>query len=258
MPLVALIHNRGAAKCAWRIGDAFLKVTYWVPALPSEAENIDYVSENIPGIPVPEVVHGWVDEKMRRTFTITKAMPGETLEVAWPELTEFQRQGIAAQVSLICDVLRTAKVPCLQSVSGGPVNSGYYTPHDAEVQPGEHRWEPDLNGPATLEYTRASFAPLDMEDEFVLIHGDLAPCKFMVKDGSLSGIIDWQTAGFYPRCWVWFNFFRVDMCLSYRDIQESLQWMYWMGEELKVRGIGGHHREAIQCLQRLNPKVNVV
>lgn len=195
LPLVAPIHNRGAAKCAWRIGDAFLKATHWVPGLRSEAENIRYVHENFPGIPAPEVVHGWVDEQMRRAFTITKAMPGETLEDVWTKLTDFQCQSIAAQVSLICDVLRSSKAPCLQSLSGGGVYAGDITPASMRSQEQRERWwEPELYGPATLELTRASLAPLAMEDEFVFMHGDLSACNIMVKDGSLSGIIDWQTA----------------------------------------------------------------
>lgn len=33
---------------------------------------------------------------------------------------------------------------------------------------------------------------------FVLTHGDLSPGNIIVQDGVITGIIDWETSGFYP------------------------------------------------------------
>jgi aminoglycoside phosphotransferase len=35
----------------------------------------------------------------------------------------------------------------------------------------------------------------------VFSHGDLAPRNILVKDGRVVGIIDWETAGWYPEYW---------------------------------------------------------
>jgi hypothetical protein len=35
----------------------------------------------------------------------------------------------------------------------------------------------------------------------VFTHGDLAPRNILVRDGHLSGIVDWQMAGWYPEYW---------------------------------------------------------
>ncbi|KAI1323067.1 kinase-like domain-containing protein [Xylariaceae sp. FL0255] len=38
----------------------------------------------------------------------------------------------------------------------------------------------------------------DTPSKFVLTHGDLRPRNIMVKDGQVTGIIDWEKSGFYP------------------------------------------------------------
>lgn len=37
--------------------------------------------------------------------------------------------------------------------------------------------------------------------EIVFTHGDLNLRNVMVKDGKLSGVVDWATAGWYPEYW---------------------------------------------------------
>lgn len=37
------------------------------------------------------------------------------------------------------------------------------------------------------------------DKEFVLTHGDLSPRNIMVQDGIVTGIIDWERSGFFPR-----------------------------------------------------------
>lgn len=34
--------------------------------------------------------------------------------------------------------------------------------------------------------------------KFVLTHGDLSPRNIMVKDGKITGIVDWERSGFWP------------------------------------------------------------
>src|SRR5204863_8894243 len=36
---------------------------------------------------------------------------------------------------------------------------------------------------------------------YTLTHGDLASCNIIVKDGQLAGILDWETAGYFPVWW---------------------------------------------------------
>ncbi|KAH9922961.1 uncharacterized protein B0H18DRAFT_1182825 [Fomitopsis serialis] len=40
-----------------------------------------------------------------------------------------------------------------------------------------------------------------MSHAVVFTHGDLMPHNIMVKDGHITGIIDWEAAGWYPEYW---------------------------------------------------------
>lgn len=41
----------------------------------------------------------------------------------------------------------------------------------------------------------------DVTHPIVFTHGDLAPYNIMVKDGKITAIIDWETAGWFPASW---------------------------------------------------------
>ncbi|TFY63573.1 hypothetical protein EVJ58_g3183 [Rhodofomes roseus] len=41
----------------------------------------------------------------------------------------------------------------------------------------------------------------DMAHTVVLSHGDLAPHNILVMDGHITGVIDWEAAGWYPEYW---------------------------------------------------------
>lgn len=88
LPLVEPFHYRNVSASIWRVGGAYLKAKVWTPGVQSEAENIQFVRDNFPQIPVPEVIYSWVDDRTSSVFKITTGMPGETLGDAWNQLTE--------------------------------------------------------------------------------------------------------------------------------------------------------------------------
>ena len=47
----------------------------------------------------------------------------------------------------------------------------------------------------------AIFKLLTVEHDVVFTHGDLHFHNVIVKDGHISGIIDWECAGWYPEYW---------------------------------------------------------
>ena len=57
-----LVHQAGTAAAVWSIGSStFCKVKAWCEGLESESDTIHFVAKNAPGVPVPEVIHSWVD-----------------------------------------------------------------------------------------------------------------------------------------------------------------------------------------------------
>lgn len=66
------------------------------------------------------------------------------------------------------------------------------------------------------------------EGPFVLTHEDVNTSNIMVKDGHVSGIIDWEDGGYMPELWEW---------IKCRIIQED-EWACYLREEMVTRKIG--------------------
>ncbi|KAL2370089.1 hypothetical protein RJ035_005480 [Blastomyces gilchristii] len=194
---VHLVHEGGSSSAVWAIGkSAFCKVKYWHPSLGLEGDTIAFVREHIPQILVPEVIYSWIDED--RTFLILKRVQGVTLRDAWLLFSSLQRDLILKEIASICDLLALKTSAKLQSVSGKALPERFL----AVAKDG-------FVGPLTLTESRKYFTVLDSNlcpkigKHFYLYHADLGPGNIMVsKDGSITGILDWEAAGFYPHFWI--------------------------------------------------------
>jgi hypothetical protein len=79
------IHVGGTSSAVWRLGkDAFCKVRAWCEGLELEVNTIRFVGERNAAleVPLPELIHSWIDYDLNRTFLITKRVCGQTLERA--------------------------------------------------------------------------------------------------------------------------------------------------------------------------------
>ncbi|KAK4042347.1 kinase-like domain-containing protein [Parachaetomium inaequale] len=187
--------------------DTFVKVHSWIQGVEMEAEKIRFVTEKAPEVPVPEVVHTWINHDLDRSFLITKRVKGEILDKAWPKLSPLQRIQIADDVARFCVALAAHTSTRFETVTGLPVSNERWLMDDT---PESHpTWKPGLLGPFSQEAMQAYLANIstepspDVEAEFHFYHADLGPTNIMVSDdGRLSGIIDWESAAYYPRFWL--------------------------------------------------------
>ncbi|KIJ26499.1 hypothetical protein M422DRAFT_192150 [Sphaerobolus stellatus SS14] len=99
-------------------------------------------------------------------------------------MTPVELDHVADQLATVLAEMRSHKSRTLGSVSGGPYNNKFmpypWTPKRAFESVGDSL---PRNAPITLT------------------HGDLLPCNIIVQDSEITGIIDWETAGFYPGFW---------------------------------------------------------
>lgn len=72
---------------------------------------------------------------------------------------------------------------------------------------------------------------------YVLTHGDLNTGNIMVHDGHVSGIIDWEYAGYYPDWWEYTEAMR---------IIEEQEWRYYLVIEMGKQI--GKHTDAVKFL----------
>ena len=144
---------------------------------------------------------------------VSDFVQGQPLHVAWPDLSNAQRQSVKAQIHEQLQKMRSYTSPTAGRVDGQPMEN-FYEVIPASIAhndfgPFRSMQEFDdwclervrrLHGSIshTLWKYRLSKIRAKGSNKFVLTHGDLSPSNFMVKDGDLLGIIDWEYSGFLP------------------------------------------------------------
>ncbi|KAK4100742.1 hypothetical protein N658DRAFT_567361 [Parathielavia hyrcaniae] len=188
-------------------GGSSSAVHAWCEGLELEANTMRFVGEKAPRVPIPELVHTWIDHDLNRTFHITKRVDGQTLERAWPQLSPPRRVQIAHDIARFCVALAVNTSSRLETVTG----YGVHEPRLMEGAPQAHpTWKPRRLGPLSQEAMRAYITKIstepapDIEAQFHFYHADLGPTNIIVsEDGDrVTGIIDWESAAYYPRFWV--------------------------------------------------------
>lgn len=173
---------------------------------PAEAEALRLVRRHTT-IPVPRVYASAKDD--RKTYLLMEKIEGESLCVEWKNMSEQQRDELIVQLRGYLAQLRTIPSPYgkrVCSASGGPLWDGRITctglvgPFENEANFNEFLID---QGSSVVFPDKLEIIQSKMRDDhnIYFTHGDLAPRNIMIKDGQLSGIIDWGDAGWYPQHW---------------------------------------------------------
>jgi hypothetical protein len=202
-----LIHAKGTSSAVWTIGtNAFCKVKAWCTGMELESDTIQFVKWKVPCTPLPKVIHSWVDEEWNRSFLIMKRVVGQTLRDAWPQLPSPQRMYIANGIAKHCAKLAAITSLTFESATGCGVLEPFLM---APAEPSHPSWKPRLLGPlplakfATYISNWSNTSYVDIGFSFHFYHADLGPDNIIVsKDGSIEAILNWESAGFYPRFWI--------------------------------------------------------
>ncbi|CZT13887.1 uncharacterized protein RCO7_05100 [Rhynchosporium graminicola] len=201
-----LIHESGTSAAVWSLGsNTFCKVKAWCEELEAESDTISFVKNIAPSIPLPDVVYSWIDHDWNRSFLILKRVEGETLQDAWSQLSVAQKSGIASQIATYCSTPSWITSPSFESAT----HRGVLEPFLAlDAESNHPSWKPRPLGPFSVaDFTSyisqlPSTRCLDIGTRFHFYHADLGPGNIMVRDNKVVGILDWESAGFYPRCWI--------------------------------------------------------
>ncbi len=202
-----LVHQAGTAAAVWSIGTStFCKVKAWCEGLEPEIDTIRFVARNAPGIPLPEVIYSWIDHEWNRSFLILRRVRGHTLLYAWPRLSQPQKSQIASQVAKYCSELAGITSLTFESATHRGVLDQFLTVDAEDSHPS---WKPRPVGPLSLEdfnsyllQQSTTHCP-DIGHSLHFYHADLGPNNIMVsEEGNVEGILELESAGFYPRCWI--------------------------------------------------------
>ncbi|KAL2817143.1 hypothetical protein BJX63DRAFT_429862 [Aspergillus granulosus] len=205
-PCNDLVYQAGTSSAVWEIGsEAICKVKTWTCGMEMESDTLAFIKAKAPHIPVPEVIYAWLDEKQSRTYLILRRIQGSTLQHAWSSLTIDQRSTLADTVAQYCFDLTRATSNRLESATGCGILEPFLNVRAKESHPS---WKPQLLGPMSTEsFVRylqriSDFQPPPV-NEFYFYHADLSPTNILVSDsGTVLGILDWESAGYYPKFWL--------------------------------------------------------
>ncbi|KAJ5771644.1 hypothetical protein N7520_002173 [Penicillium odoratum] len=211
----------GVSTRAWSLGSKLILKER--PAAPPNFEsiNIAFLAERT-SIPIPEIMEAWEEEDM--SFKMSRRIPGQNLDEAWPILSEEDRERIAKQMADYLIQLRGLQSTRMESLDEKPLyhaflfGSYYGTPHEPMSSDEEFWNQMALALSHVPEEIRLRLRErMPTAATYTFSHTDLTSVNIMVENGNLSGIIDWEGAGIYP---VWWEF----ACAGIGLGEEDKQW----------------------------------
>lgn len=185
---------------------------------------------------VPEVyIAHWFLEKGEEIGSILmEQIEGHTLKSIWNSFDAINKERICLDIWAIIKQLRQIPKPLefqhiYQCGADGSTSRDVLL-KDLETPPKSIADDTALRARINeryLHYNGVSYREhlpdfLPHSDTAVFTHGDIAPRNIMVTDsGSITGLIDWENAGWYPDYW------------EYANIQKPSadeDWMAWMDQ----------------------------
>ncbi|KAF2028945.1 kinase-like protein [Setomelanomma holmii] len=207
-------------RAVWSLGPKYIFKERPIKPPTFEARNLHFLKENTT-IPIPTLVLEYNDND--RYFMQTERIAGTTLHTAWPSLSEEQKESIARQTADYLSQLRGLQSSSLQSIADQPLYSyflfldGYGKPHGPLFSDDE-LWSELLPVLGTLpQDIRTRFRDqMPVARPYTFTHGDLSAVNIMVKDGKVTGILDWENSGYFP---VWWEFTCATIGLGTEDTE---------------------------------------
>ena len=207
-------------------------------------------------VPVPKVLRDWVDRD-GRYFTLNERISGQTLEEAWPSLSEPQKIDIADQVVKVRKQLRSVTSASIQCVDQSPCYPGLLF-FDLEPH-GPFHSDQELWDALALNLRHLPQQVLENLKKrlpecgpYVLTHCDLNLGNIMVQNGKVVGILDWEYAAFFP---IWYEY--VSASFGFTDM--DVEWKRLLRERFSVHGEAHENAKAFwtdMCNLRQYPNLD--
>ena len=178
----------------------------------TEYTTLQYLRRHAPEIPVPTPLGVLVAGKTAYIFM--SYIPGPTLDSVWSQLSNRQKVSIANQLNGILLTLRELKMP-EEALLGGVGGEGCKdTRRHTRISQKPIRSVSDFEDFIFSNPTFGSSVYIGLirsmsqshAPKICFTHADLRPANIVVKadhqgNYSISSILDWEMAGFYPDYW---------------------------------------------------------
>ncbi|KAG7139916.1 hypothetical protein HYQ45_003247 [Verticillium longisporum] len=176
----------------------------------SEAFAMQFVASHT-SIPVPKVYYAFVHRGT--SYIVMRHIKGQMAAQGWSSRPDESKTRILRQLCGMVSELRSVPSPegtKVSSVDGGPFydcrlpSRPYWGPYDTvrefhEALADNLPWDADYTKIPDLAELFAFYR--QAENKLVLTHGDLSSLNILVCGDDVVGIVDWETAGWFPAYW---------------------------------------------------------
>jgi hypothetical protein len=198
---------------------------------PAEAATMQFIAKHT-SIPVPKVHCAF--ERKGYKYILMERVQGHILRENWLERNAESKEKILAQIENMVNQMRRILFPSGQDISnvaGGPLfdsrlSGGSYHGlfdtvqdfhrHLREGYEGGNEDAPDAN--RLVEWHNQS------RSKPIFTHRDLSTMNIIVRGDEVVGIIDWETAGWWPEYWEYTSAWHVN---PYNEFRERRLINFW-------------------------------
>lgn len=197
-------------RVVWSMGSRYILKDRGVDPCDFDVRNIRFL-QSATTIPMPTITDAWTEDD-GRSMVLMERVEGTTLEKAWPNLSDSDKDRIAEQTAGYLRQLRDIQSDRLQGLEGSPLYEEFLFQGEFRQPHGPFGSDNELW--KALDQALVSKGIADDERKrlrqemppatpYTFTHGDLNFGNIMVKDGNVTGIIDWESSGYFP---VWWEF----------------------------------------------------
>lgn len=183
----------------------------------AQAHSMQFIAQKT-SIPVPKVYCAF--SRKGKDYILMRRMPGTILAKDWYSRSSESKAMIIQQLKDVVAQMR-AIVPSVdgrvENVSGGPLYDCRLPAQNlhgpfASVQDFHRYLRSGYNGehPEATQHNEL----VRMHDKYwatCFTHGDLSSLNILAKGDKLTGIVDWETAGWYPTYWEYVTAWNVNV-----------------------------------------------
>jgi aminoglycoside phosphotransferase len=161
-------------------------------------------------LPVPKVYCAFIHKE--QIYIAMERLPGDKLAKGWADRSPESKQKIHHQLKAMVDELRSIEPPKgtgVASIGGGPLSDprlprmngqgpfATFTDFHLALREGVKQRSKDNH----LDVNELMDFQDSVEGPPVFTHGDLSSLNILVLGDTVTGIIDWETSGWYPNYW---------------------------------------------------------
>ena len=187
----------------WRIGGwGYFKSLPWTHGMGTEDETLAYLEEAAPNIPVPRVYGGHKDPVLHRSYLLMSRMDGIRLNEAWFHMDRTDRAEVVRQIADFVVQMANLESNLMVTAAKKTIFEPFLR---KPVTDQDNPWR-NLIGHTEYRLYEKIWGK-GKQNELVFQHGDLGPKNIKVDKDELgkvivTGIFDWEVAGFLPRGWI--------------------------------------------------------